>query len=162
LDQRHLERLFAEHAQGLFAMFAYRTGDPVLAEDLVADTFERIMCTQRAFDPLRGSEKSWVYAIAVNLLRDHARRRAVEQRSLAAVGPGFGDGMAVSLEDEVGRHDEIQRALCRLREDEREVLALRFGADLTLKEVARALGERPAAVEKRVYRALAKLREELE
>ena len=41
-------------------------------------------------------------------------------------------------------------------------MALRFGADLTLREVARVLGERPAGVEKRVYRALAKLREELE
>ena len=76
------ERLYAEHAQGLFGFLAYRTGDRILAEDLVADTFERVLRARRRFDPRKGREKAWVYAIAMNLLRDAARRRQTEERAL--------------------------------------------------------------------------------
>jgi DNA-directed RNA polymerase specialized sigma24 family protein len=52
----------------------------VVAEDLLADTFERVLRGRR-FDPRRGSEKTWLYAIAINLVRDHARRSAVRERA---------------------------------------------------------------------------------
>jgi RNA polymerase sigma factor (sigma-70 family) len=62
----------------------------------------------------------------------------------------------------VEHRDELQRALAKLSEGEREALALRFGADLKLREVARILGEGESAVEGRIYRALRKLRDELD
>ena len=43
LRQDQFERLYAEHAQPLFAFLTYRTGDRVQAEDLLADTFERAL-----------------------------------------------------------------------------------------------------------------------
>ena len=52
------ERLYGQHAEPLFAFLAYRTGDRVLAEDLLADTFERALRARRRFDRRRGSEKS--------------------------------------------------------------------------------------------------------
>lgn len=154
------ERLFAEHANALFAFFAYRTQDWALAEDLVEDTFERVLESRRRFDSRKGSEKAWIYTIGLNLLRDHARRTALEQRTLERVGaeapPSEPD--AVRFE----QRDELSRAMRTLNDQEREAVALRFGADLTLREVARILQEPTAAVEKRVYRALAKLRQEIE
>jgi RNA polymerase sigma factor (sigma-70 family) len=80
------ERLFQAHAEPLFAFLVYRTGDRQLAEDLVADTFERALRSRSRFDPRRGSEKSWLYTVAVNLVRDSARRASVETRALARVG----------------------------------------------------------------------------
>jgi RNA polymerase sigma factor (sigma-70 family) len=61
----------------------------------------------------------------------------------------------------VEHRDELQRALATLSNDEREALALRFGADLKLREVARVLGEGESATEGRIYRALKKLKAEL-
>jgi RNA polymerase sigma-70 factor (ECF subfamily) len=153
------ERLFAEHANDLFAFFAYRTQDPALAEDLVEDTFERVLRARRRFDPRKGSEKNWIYTIGLNLLRDHARRRALEQRTLERVGA---DGRENVEPSPLELRDELSQALATLEDNEREALALRFGADLTLREVARVLREPAPAVEKRIYRALAKLRKELE
>jgi RNA polymerase sigma-70 factor, ECF subfamily len=49
-----------------------------------------------------------------------------------------------------------------LSEEEREAIALRFGAELTVPEIARLTGERLTTVEGRVYRALRKLRETLD
>jgi RNA polymerase sigma-70 factor (ECF subfamily) len=161
VQTQRFERLFAEHANSLYAFFAYRTRDRGLAEDLVADTFERVLRSRRQFNPTRGSEKTWIYTIGLNLLRDHARRAALEARSLEHVGSERDpapDRPGLSFEE----RDELERALGTLGEQEREAIALRFGADLTLREVARVLGEPAPAVEKRIYRALGKLREELE
>lgn len=153
------ERLYSEHAQALFGFLAYRTGDPGLAEDLLADTFERALRSRRRFDPLRGSEKSWLYAIALNLLRDNARRAAAETRALERTPVPASS--APSELDRVADRDEMTRLLATLGEEERETLALRFGADLTVPEIARLLRERRTTVESRLYRGLRKLREGL-
>jgi RNA polymerase sigma-70 factor (ECF subfamily) len=156
------ERLFDEHANALFAFFMYRTRDRALSEDLVSDTFERVLTARARFDPRRGSEKNWIYTIGLNLLRDHARRAALEHRSLERVGSTYQEADYAPDPDSIGLRDELGLALAKLNDVEREAIALRFGADLTLREVARVLREPAAAVEKRIYRALAKLREELE
>jgi RNA polymerase sigma-70 factor (ECF subfamily) len=55
----------------------------------------------------------------------------------------------------------VQRALAALSGEEHDAIALRFGADMTVPEMARVLGEPLTTVEGRVYRALRKLRDEL-
>jgi RNA polymerase sigma factor (sigma-70 family) len=159
MDDDDFERLYAAEAQGLFGFLAYRTGDRALAEDLMADAFERALRSRRKFDRRRGSERTWLYAIALNALRDHARRRAAEQRALGLAGPAEEageDGLSA-----VEHRDELQRALARLSAEEREAISLRFGAELTVPEVAELLGEKLTTVEGRVYRGLRKLRDEL-
>jgi RNA polymerase sigma factor (sigma-70 family) len=156
------ERLFEEHAERLFSFLAYRTGNRALAEDLLSETFERVLRSRQRFDPRRGSEQRWLYTIALNLLRDNARRQTNEDRVLRHVGAGTrleepDPGLAA-----VEHRDELYRALATLNEEEREALALRFGADLKLRDVAKILGDGESAVEGRIYRALRKLRGELE
>src|SRR4051794_28617252 len=84
MRQADFERLYAEHAQRLFGFLVYRTGDRDLAEDMLASTFERALRARARFDPRRGREKTWLYSIATNLLRDQARRAQVERRALEA------------------------------------------------------------------------------
>ncbi len=79
------ERLYEEHAQSLYGFLAYRTGDTALAEDLLADTFERAIRARARFDRRKASEKTWLYAIALNLLRDSARRSKTEARALERI-----------------------------------------------------------------------------
>jgi RNA polymerase sigma factor (sigma-70 family) len=155
------ERLFEEYAERLYSFLAYRSGDSVLAEDLLADTFERVLRSGHRFDPRRGSEKQWVYTIALNLLRDHARRQATEQRAFERVSAGAPFSADDPDLQTLGDREELTAALATLSDDEREAIALRYGADLKLKEVARVLGEREDAVEGRIYRGLRKLRERL-
>lgn len=153
------ERLYDEHAQALYGFLAYRTGDDALAEDLLADTFERALRARRRFDPRRGSTKTWLYSIALNALRDHVRRRAVAERAgERLVVPEAG----ADATDAVAQRDELARALATLTEEEREVVALRYGADLTVPEIAKLKREKLTTIEGRVYRALRKLRERLD
>ena len=151
------ERLYNAEAAGLFSFLAYRTGDRTLAEDLLADTFERALRARARFDRRRGSEKTWLYTIALNLLRDHARRAGAEARALERTGARPDAAEDVALEA-IEHRDTLQRALATLVPEEREAIALRFGAELTVPEIAQVLGEPLTTVEGRVYRALRKLR----
>jgi RNA polymerase sigma-70 factor, ECF subfamily len=155
------ERLYDEHAQALFGFLAYRTGDRALAEDLLADTFEKALRARRRFDPSRGSTKTWLYSIALNTLRDSIRRSAAAERAGGQLAASAGEEEDDAAEA-VARRDELSRALATLTEEEREVVALRFGADLTVPEIAKLQGERLTTVEGRLYRALRKLRERLD
>lgn len=154
------EALYEAHAQPLFGFLAYRTGDRALAEDLLADTFEKALRARRGFDRRKASEKTWLYAIALNLLRDHLRRKGAESRALERTGPS---GVAEHADpfSDLEHRDEVARALGALSAEEREAVALRFGADMTVPEIARVLGLELTTVEGRVYRALRKLRTEL-
>lgn len=153
------ERLYEEHAQALFGFLAYRTGNHAAAEDLLASTFERALRARRRFDPRRGSEKRWLYSIALNLLRDQVRREGAEGRALERAGAGQPD--TAPGPEGIDDRDSLRRALAKLSEEEREAVALRFGADLSVPEIARLTHERLTTVEGRVYRALRKLRGEL-
>ena len=154
------ERLYEEHAQPLFGFLAYRTGDPALAEDLLADTFERALRARTRFDRRKASEKTWLYAIALNLVRDSARRRSTEARAIERMPPEPATGLEGLAA--VENRDEIQRAMAILSDEEREAVALRFGGDLTVPEMAELLKQPLPRIEGRVYRSLRKLREELD
>ena len=143
------EALYEEYAQPLYGFLAYRTGDPALAEDLLADTFERALRARQRFDRRKASEKTWLYTIALNLLRDRARRSRTEARALERRPP---EGATVPDElTAVERRDEIQRALLILSDEEREAIALRFGGDLTVPEIAELLDQPLPRIEGRVY-----------
>jgi RNA polymerase sigma-70 factor (ECF subfamily) len=156
------ERLYSEHAEPLLGFLVYRTGDRALAEDLLADTFERVLTARHPFDRRKASEKTWLYAIALNLLRDNSRRTAARSRALERIAVGGQVSSDQREFESVEQRDSLQAALARLSSEEREVVALRYGADLTVPEIAKLTHEKLTTVEGRVYRALRKLKNELD
>src|SRR4051794_1536453 len=154
------ERLYDAHAASLLAFLEYRTGNIELARDVHADTFERILKTRWRFDSRRASEKTWVFAIALNVLRDQGRRRAAEARALDRVTAGGSEEQW----DEAGRPDDgdgFRRGLAPLPDDEREGVALSYGAALSLEEIARVTETKTPTVKGRLERARNRLRETL-
>lgn len=144
----------------MFGFLVYRTGDRLLAEEIVSETFTRAFAARSRFDRRRATEKTWLYSIALNLVRDHARRSQSQERALDRVAAG---GAASS--DDLNVVDErltLAAAMEALSAEEREALALRYGGDLTAPELAAALGEPLTTVEGRIYRGLRKLRASLE
>ena len=162
MREEDFDRLYSEHGQALFGFLVYRTGDRVLAEDLVADTFERVLRARRRFDRRKGKEKTWIYTIALNRLRDIQRSAAAERRAMERVAGSAGPGESSRDHDHVEHRDTVARAMGALSDEERDAIALRFGAELTVPEIAKLLNEPLTTAEGRVYRALRKLRGELE
>lgn len=161
MRRESFERLYAEHAGPLLGFLIYRTSDRPLAEDLLADTFERAIRARLRFNRRKASEKTWLYSIALNCLRDHNRREGAEHRALervAAGETGTTRGPAAAVE----ARDAVSRGLETLSEEEQDALALRYGAELTVPEIAKLTGIRQSTARGRIYGAMGKLRDELE
>ena len=162
MQDEQFDRLFKDHAPSLYGFLAYRTGSRTLAEDLTADTFERVLRSRRRFDPRRASKKTWIYAIALNVLRDHMRRQGAETRALERAGEGSAGANSDAPQAGVEARDSLQRAMAGLSAEERETIALRYGGELTVPEISNLVGEPLTTVKGRLYRGLEKLRDQLE
>jgi len=160
MKKEGFEQLYEEHAEALLGFLVYRTGDRVLAEEILADTFERVLRSRKRYDPRKASAKTWIYSIALNRLRDVLRRREAEQRALRRHEAGAVD--ATMDTDRIDERGTVAAALARLGEEEREAVSLRYGGDLSVAEVAKTLGVKVSTAEGRIYRGLKQLRELLE
>ena len=148
-----------EHLDDVYRYLLYVTGNPHLAEDLAAETFERALRRWRRFDPRRGSPRTWLCQLARGTALDHFRaeqRRRRREESYAVEEPAneesiFGEGLSPALE----------AAVRSLSAAEREVVVLRVVLELDGEMTASVLGIRPTAVSTRLSRALQKLQERM-
>jgi len=139
----------------VYAYAAYRLGDGPAAEDVTSQTFERALRYRDSFDGRRGDVVGWLIGIARRCIVDAAPTEV----PIAVVPETASTG---DVEADAIRRLDLAAALARLDERDRELLALRYGADLTARQVGELLGMRTNAVEVALHRALARLRELLE
>ena len=140
----------------VYAYVAYRIGDGPEAEDVTSETFERALRYRDSFDSRRGDAAAWLIGIARRCIADSA---LASQQTTDQVPDAE---TPERLEDAAAARVDMARRLARLDERERELLALRYGADLTAKQIGELLGLRTNAVEVALHRALGTLREQIE
>jgi RNA polymerase sigma-70 factor, ECF subfamily len=139
----------------VYAYAAYRLGDGPDAEDATSDTFERALRYRKSYDKRKGEPAAWLLGIARRCVDDvFAARPPLTDAEYDQQAPGELDADAV-------RRLSVQSAVLQLDDRARELIALRYGADLTAKQIARLLGERTNTIEVALHRALAKLRTSL-
>jgi RNA polymerase sigma-70 factor (ECF subfamily) len=147
-----LARLFDEYYPSLVRMLYRRTGDRDRAEDLAQETFARAV----AAPP--DNPRPWLFAVALNLVREDGRRSVTRGRRLELLRseqdqPSVGPDADFERNEEVGR---VRAALGRLNERDREALLLKaegFGYD----EIASTLGLAKGAVGTTLARARRRL-----
>jgi len=135
----------------VYAYVAYRIGDGPDAEDVTAETFERALRYRDSYDPRRGDVVAWLIGIARRCIADAASRSTAPTDALP-------EGTAESHEDQTVRRVDLAAALTRLGDRDRELLSLRYGADLTARQIAEQLSMTVSAVEVALHRALERLR----
>jgi RNA polymerase sigma-70 factor, ECF subfamily len=163
-DLQRFARLYDEHVWGVYGFFGYRLASREQAEDLTQLTFERALRAWGRFDERRGSARTWLLAIARNLLTDHYRgERAGREMPLPDGDPDAAWlGSEPPEERGLGLSPELETALQSLGQRERELIALRFGADLTGPEIAEITDLTVPNVQQIMSRSLRRLRAELE
>jgi RNA polymerase sigma-70 factor (ECF subfamily) len=139
----------------VYAYAAYRIGDGPEAEDITSETFERALRYRRSFDPRKGDPASWLIGIARRCIADAALKRELPTDEPIEYG-------VEGHEDDALGRIEMSAAIAHLDERERELVALRYGADLTARQIGELLDMRTNAVEVALHRALARLRTVLE
>jgi RNA polymerase sigma-70 factor (ECF subfamily) len=139
----------------VYAYAAYRIGDGPDAEDVTSETFERALRYRDSFDPRRGDPAAWLIGIARRCIADAAMQR--RETAMAELPERLVEGHS----DASLRGLDLAAAVARLDEREREFVALRYGGDLTARQIGELLDLKTNAVEVALHRALAKLRREL-
>ena len=140
----------------VYAYVAYRIGDGPDAEDITNETFARALRYRDTFDASKGTPLSWLIGIA---------RRCVDESFSQARTTGSDPPereAAGDLEAEAVERLTMQAAVSRLDERDRELIALRYGADLSARQIAQRLEMSTNAVDVALHRARTRLREELE
>ena len=156
---------YDDHVWDVYGFLGYRLNSREETEDLTQVTFERAFKAWERFDPARASVKTWLLAIARNAVIDHYRgNRAEQQRPLPEEGDAQLPASAIVEPDErgLGPDPDVARALSRLSDRERELLALRYGGDMTGAEIAEITGLSLANVQQILSRSLRALRVTLE
>ncbi len=139
-------------------------GDPLVAGDLTAETFARALEARKRFrDQAGGSALPWLFGIAHNLVRQHRRTRRVESSARRRLGLpldlSFEDVDDIAERVDAGRVTrELEEALMRLPENQRQAVVLRYFDDLAFPDIAARLGCSDTNARVRVSRALTSLR----
>jgi RNA polymerase sigma-70 factor (ECF subfamily) len=140
----------------VYAYVAYRVGDGPDAEDITSAAVERGIRYRDRFDPRRGDPVAWLIGIARNCIAEHygAQPLYVEQVP-EEVAPG-------ELEADSAARVDLRRAVGELDDRDRELIALRYGADMTARQIGELFGLKTNTVEVALHRALQTLRSALE
>lgn len=164
-DEGALEALVHRYHAGLLAFLCRQTGDRHLAEDLLQDTWTR-MVTYSGEAPRRF--KAWAFTIAANLIRDHYRS-AYKRRESPDAFAVWGESERSALLTDQGptadelllRDDsrrEVVEALQTLNPVQREVLVLKFYHDMRLEEIAEVTDSPIGTVKSRLFHGLKHLK----
>ena len=139
--------------RSVYAYVAYRIGDGHDAEDVTSETFARALRYRDSFDPKRGEPIGWLIGIARRCMADLALAKPTQEldEAVDAAAPGDLAGDAV-------RKLTLRAAVAQLDEAGRELIALRFGADLTARQIAELQEARVNTVEVALHRAAGRLR----
>jgi RNA polymerase sigma-70 factor (ECF subfamily) len=138
----------------VYAYVAYRIGDGPDAEDVTTEAIERALRYRESFDAAKGEAVAWVIGIA---------RRVLQSQAASSPAVLLEDAVqtAEDVEEKALRRLSLAAAVSRLGERDRELVALRYGADLSAAEIGRLVEMKTNAVEVALHRAVGRLRSEL-
>lgn len=155
--------VYDEHVWRVYGFFAYRMRIRADAEDLTQQTFERALRSWSRYDPSRAAVATWLLVIARNLLVDHHRAdRSARQQSLDELDGAHDALVDKADQPDLGLEPELERALASLGARDREIVALRFGGELSGPEIAEATGLSLANVQQILSRSLRRMRSVIE
>ncbi|MDA1188076.1 MAG: sigma-70 family RNA polymerase sigma factor [Chloroflexi bacterium] len=139
-----------------------RIGNMHEAEDLASEVFTRALRSSHKYTAQGPPLETWIIRIAHNIVVDHLRKRtrrpeSVELDEALRKPTSLGDPTeSAERRDELGT---LNDAMAGISEAQRRVLQLRFGAEMTSEQAAKALGKKPGAVREMQSAAIKKLRE---
>lgn len=141
----------------VYNYFRYRIGDDALAEDLTATTFEKAWRARAQYRRDLAAFSTWLFTIARNVAADHwrAHRAHLSFDTLRA------EPAPDSPHDLYMRQAELEQLaalLYELNEHERELIALKYGAELNNREIAKQLAMSESNVGTTLHRVVSKLR----
>lgn len=161
LEDEALAQIHQTYYRPIYRYVVFRVSDRQLAEDLTSEVFTRLLSALRDKTAPQNTLRGWLYSVAARVVSDHYRQiHRVQQVELTEMVP-MESG---APEEEVARRltaETVQAALHDLTEEQQQVLALRFGFGMRIREVAETLGKSEGAIKQLQLRALRVLSQQL-
>lgn len=161
LDSDALAQIHDLYYEPIFRYIAFRVSDRHVAEDLTSDVFTRFLAAVRDRKAPTSTLRGWLYSVAAHVTSDHHRRsyraphvQLDETIESAEVGPD-------ELAEATLTRADLREAVAELTEEQQNVIALRFGNELPIQEVARTMGKTEGAIKQLQARAIAALARKL-
>jgi RNA polymerase sigma-70 factor, ECF subfamily len=152
------DQVYAEQLPRVLNFFRYRLGHTADVEDLTARTFEKAWGARHRYRRDVAGFATWLLTIARNVAIDHARaRRRYEPLDVADAVPS----PDATPEQQAVRHSEAQRLAALLETlpaRQRELIAMKYGAGMTNRAIARATGLSESNVGTILHRTVESLR----
>jgi RNA polymerase sigma-70 factor (ECF subfamily) len=160
-DDEAIGALYERYAPQIQRYIASRLSDPVLAEDVCADVFVKVLESLGRYEDRGWPFSAWLYRIAyartVDVLRQSRRRHSIplDETQLGALEPPD-EAVMTRIS-----YLEIKGAMGVLTNEQRMVLCLRFDEDRSLAEIAQSLGRSVGSIKALQHRGLTRLAQAL-
>ena len=157
LEPEALTQVHNTYYVPIFRYLLLQVGDMETAEDLTSEVFIRLLKALRDHTAPRNTLQGWLFSVANIVAKEHFRKQyRARQTSLDDSLPSPGAGPDQLIETELV-NQKLQAAVTELTEDQRRVIALRFGYEMPIERVAQTLGKSVGAVKMLQARAIASL-----
>lgn len=164
-DDRAFERLYRAFFPRVYNFIFARLKDAALTDEAAADVFWNVYRRLSMFNAGRASFSTWIFSIAANVAADYARRRGRLQETAweEFFDPAVPEELSPEAKvlSEEGNRECLEAVGALLSESERDIIALRYWADLSNKEIAEVTGLTANHVGVVLFRALETLRKKL-
>jgi RNA polymerase sigma factor (sigma-70 family) len=152
--------LYEEYLPKVYRYINYRIANQHQAEDLTSVIFEKALTKFQSYKSDKAKFSTWIFTIARNTLIDHYRVSSKQKTIILEeeLKPAISES---SPQDESEREEEImilQSCLMELSHSEQEIISLKFGAEMTNRQISKMLSLSESNVGIIIYRAVRKLR----
>jgi RNA polymerase sigma-70 factor, ECF subfamily len=157
------EALYWELMPRIFNFFRYRLGDDEISQDLTSTTFTKAWKARHQYRYDLGAFEAWLFTIARNVANDFLRQS--QRRKEVPLEDIWGLSSEITVEGEAQKRREfalLHALLKTLRSHEQELIALKYGANMSNRAIASALGMTESNVGTILHRVVLKLRKHWE
>lgn len=162
--EKEFSYIFETYYKRVYNFIYYRVNNHYTAEDLTSRIFEKVMLKINTYDESKSPFEVWLFAIARNVANDYFR--SLQNNKILSIDTFknliSGKKTPEDIVEIAETNDELLKALSILNERERNIVALKFGADLKNVEIAKVLDLTESNVGVILFRTMKKLKKELE
>jgi RNA polymerase sigma-70 factor, ECF subfamily len=158
LDPQALAEAHDTYYPAIFRFIAYKVGNQETAEDLTSEVFVRLLDAVRDRHAPQKTLRGWLYSVASHIVTDYHRKKYRGSQEVELMETIESD-VSGPVEQIVKKQtlETLHEALSELTDEQQDVIALRFGYEMPIKEVAEMIGKSEGAVKQLQARAVAAL-----
>jgi RNA polymerase sigma-70 factor (ECF subfamily) len=162
LEHEALAQIHDQYYGAIYRYLTFRVSDAQTAEDLAGEVFIRFLGALRDRHTPPNTIRGWLFGAAQNVLKEHYRKqKQMNWTELDESIAGHERTPEQHLEARAGQ-EQLRAALDELTPEQRDVLALRFGFGLPIKDVAATVNKSEGSVKMLQVRAISALARRLQ